>query len=104
MANEVHMSTPEEKSASIQQVFEGKQKFTAANLQVLRENADLLEGHDKKTDYYRFRMEIELIDAIRSLDEVSAKLITTTNRLTGVILALTVVGIVLTAWTVFQFH
>jgi len=89
------MSTPEGKSAAIQQAMSGKQKFTAAELQILRQNADLLEGHDKKNDYYFFRMQIELIDAIRALDEASAKLVTKTNLLTGVILVLTVVGVVL---------
>jgi len=98
------MSTPEEKAAAIQQALSRKQKFTATDLQILRENAELLEGHDKKNDYYLFRMQIEMIDAIRSLDEASARLITTTNRLTGVILALTVVGIALTLWTVFRSH
>ena len=99
------MSTPEQQAAAIQEVFKSTQKFTAARLQVLRENADLLEGHDKKTDYYRFRMEIELIDAIRSLDEASAKLITKTNALTFAILGLTIVGVVLAgvqAWIAFQ--
>jgi len=98
------MSTPEEKAAAIQQALSKKQKFTATDLQILRENAELLEGHDKKNDYYLFRMQIEFIDAIRSLDETSTKLITTTNRLTGAILALTVVGVALTVWTMFRPH
>lgn len=98
------MNTPEEKAAAIQQALSKKQKFSAPDLQILRENAELLEGHGPNNNYYLFRMQIEFIDAIRSLDEVSAKLITTTNRLTGVILALTVVGIALTVWTVFRSH
>jgi hypothetical protein len=93
------MSTPQEKNDAILQVLhrEPKQKFTAADLQILRANADLLEGHDKKTDYFQFRMEIELIDAIRSLDEVSAKLIEKTNSLTKAILWLTVATVGLAA-------
>lgn len=98
------MSTPEQKAAAIQHALSKKQKLGSADLQILRENADLLEGHDKPTDFYRFRTDIELIDAIRSLDETSTKLITTTNRLTGVILALTVVGVALTVWTMFRPH
>jgi len=91
------MSTPEEKAAAIQQALSKKQKFTATDLQILRENAELLEGHDKKNDYYLFRMQIEFIDAIRSLDESSARLVKITNWLTFVILGLTVAGVVI-AW------
>ncbi len=98
------MSTPEQKVAAIQHALSKKQKLASADLQILRENADLLEGRDKPTDFYRFRTDIELIDAIRSLDETSTKLITTTNRLTGAILALTVVGVALTVWTMFRPH
>ncbi|SRR6266576_2644139 len=98
------MSTLDEKAAAIQQVLSRNQKLTAADLQILREGSDLFEGRDKPTDFYRFRTDIELIDAIRSLDETSTKLITTTNRLTGAILALTVVGVALTVWTMFRPH
>jgi len=98
------VSTPEQKVAAIQHTLSKKQKLASADLQILRENADLLEGRDKPTDFYRFRTDIELIDAIRSLDETSTKLITTTNRLTGAILALTVVGVALTVWTMFRPH
>ena len=89
------MSTPEEQAASIQQALGRKTKLAAADLQILRENAELLEGHDRKNDYYLFRMQIELIDAIRALDETSSKLVEKTNRLTTIILALTIAAVLL---------
>jgi hypothetical protein len=59
------MSAREEQANAVMQVFSTGQKLTGRELQILRENAQLLEGHDAKTDYYLFRMQIELIDAIR---------------------------------------
>jgi len=91
------VNTPEQKAAAIQHALSKKQKLRSADLQILRENAELLEGHDKKNDYYLFRMQIEFIDAVRSLDESSARLVKITNWLTFVILGLTVAGVVI-AW------
>ena len=91
------MSTPEQKAAAIQHALSKKQKLGSADLQILRENAELLEGHDKPNAYYLFRMQIEFIDAVRSLDESSARLVKITNWLTFVILGLTVAGVVI-AW------
>ena len=84
------MSTPDEQAFAIKKVFEKREKVTAPDLQVLRENSELLEGHDRKADFYLFRMQVELIDVIRGLHETSAKLVSKTNLLTGVILAFTV--------------
>lgn len=89
------MSAREEQANAVMQVFSTGQKLTGRELQILRENAQLLEGHDAKTDYYLFRMQIELIDAIRALDETSAKLVTKTNWLTLVILGLTGVLVII---------
>ena len=89
------MSTMDNQAMLVRQVLAKEQKLTGNDLQILRNNTagvTLLSG---KSDYFIFRMEVELIDAIRSLDEASAKLITTTNRLTTVILAVTVVGVLL---------
>ena len=79
----------------VRQVLAKEEKLTGDDLQILRHNTAGAAAMSGKSDYFVFRMEIELIDAIRSLDEASAKLITTTNRLTAVILAVTVVGVLL---------
>jgi hypothetical protein len=89
------MSTINEHAAAVTQVLSKELKLSASDLQILRKNTagvPLLTG---KSDYFVFRMEVELIDAIRALDEASAKLITKTNALTVAILGLTVVGVVL---------
>ncbi len=76
------------------QILNKKQKLTADDLQAFRTNS----AAASQLSYLSFRMDIELIDAIRSLDEAGGKLVRKTNWLTGVILAFTValffVGIV----------
>ncbi len=89
------MSTMDISGEAIRQVLRKEQKLTADDLQILRKNTAGVAVMSGRSDYLVFRMEVELIDAIRALDEASAKLITTTNRLTAVILAVTVVGVVL---------
>jgi hypothetical protein len=91
------MNPLEGQAAAIKQVLGKERKLTGADLQILRTNTAAVSHITGKSDYFVFRMEIELIDAIRSLDESSAELIKKTNWLTGVILALTGVGILLAA-------
>ena len=90
------MNTVEEQAAAVRRVLSKEQKFTGPDLQILRNNTAAVSHMSGKSDYFVFRMEVELIDAIRALDEASAKLITKTNALTFAILGLTVVGVVLT--------
>ena len=89
------MRTVPEQAAVVNQVLAKEQKLTGDDLQILRNNTGAVSHISAKSDYFVFRMEIELIDAIRALDEASAKLITKTNALTAAILGLTVVGVVL---------
>lgn len=99
------MSTQDEQVAAITQVLVKRQKLTGDDLQIFRNNTAAVNLMSGKSDYLVFRMEVELIDAIRSLDEASAKLITKTNALTFAILGLTVVGVVLAGiqvWVAFR--
>jgi hypothetical protein len=89
------MSTMDNQAVLVRQVLAKEQKLTADDLQTLRHNTAGVALMSSKSDYFVFRMEIELIDAIRSLDEASAKLVTKTNALTLAILGLTIVGVVL---------
>jgi hypothetical protein len=102
------MSTMDSQALLVRQVLAKEQKLTGDDLQILRHNTGGVPLLTGKSDYFVFRMEIELIDAIRSLDEASAKLITKTNALTLAILGLTVVGVVLAGiqvWVAFRsFH
>lgn len=89
-------------------ILEKHKKLTASDLQTFRENTAGVAQMSGKSDYFVFRMEVELIDAIRSLDEASANLIEKTNSLTTRILvltyavvALTVIQILLTVLTLF---
>ena len=84
------MVTIDEQRNALTEVFRKHQKLTADDLQTLRINTAAANQLSSRSDYFVFRMEVELIDAIRSLDETSAKLVTKTNWLTGVILAFTV--------------
>jgi hypothetical protein len=89
------MGKLEDQTAAVRGVLEKEQKLTAADLQVLRENTRAVQHLSGRSDYaYVFRMEVELIDAIRALDETSAELIQQTNRLTSRIFVLTIVGVV----------
>jgi len=95
------MATAEEQRNAITEVLVKQQKLTATDLQMLRNSGagvSLLSG---KSDYFVFRMEVELIDAIRALDETSAELIEKTNKLTTAILILTVVGVILAVIQIF---
>lgn len=89
------MSKLDEQSAAIKQVLGKEQKLTASDLQTLRQNTGAAQSMSSKSDYFVFRMEIELIDAIRALDDTSAKLIERTNSLTRAILWLTVAAVAL---------
>ncbi len=80
------MNMLDEQIAAIRGVLSKNQRFTAADLQILRENADAFNHLISKADDRR--IEFEFIDAIRALDETSTKLINKTNRLTVAILAL----------------
>lgn len=86
------MGNLDDKVAAIRSVFSKNQKLTGPDIQVFRENAEAF-NHISSRKADDVRIQVELIDAIRSLDEASGKLITKTNWLTGVILALTVVGV-----------
>jgi hypothetical protein len=100
MEGNAKMATAEEQRMALTQVLEKQQKLTASDLQILRNNTagvPLLSS----MDYFAFRMEIELIDAIRTLDETSAKLIDKTNKLTTAILVLTIVGVILAGLQIF---
>ena len=84
--------------------------ITAASyrvIEILRQERSLTDGEiaelrtlsgavDTRTTYWdvaHFRMNVELLAAIRSFDKASANLITTTNKLTERILMLTCVAI-----------
>ena len=73
------------------EILKKEQKLTADDLHTLRKNTGGANQLSSKTDYFMFRIEVELIDAIRSLDETSSRLVTKTNLLTAVILGLTIV-------------
>jgi hypothetical protein len=77
-------------TTAVTQILNKQAKLLAADLDILRKNTLGAQSLSSKSDYFMFRTEIELIDAIRSLDETSAKLVTKTNWLTGVILAFTI--------------
>ena len=82
----------------LKELFATKRKFTDADLQLLREEAAQVNHMTGKQDaWFTTRMEVELIDTIRALDQTSSKLITTTNRLTTVILGVTIFGAVIAA-------
>ena len=89
------MAQLEDSTTEIKGVLSKEQKLTGPDLQVLRRNTRAAASMSSKTDYFVFRMDIELIDAIRALDETSTQLITKTNRLTSAILGLTVAGVLL---------
>ena len=95
------MTTADEQRAIIADILGKQQKLTATDLQRLRSSGAGVSLLSSKSDYFVFRMEIELIDAIRALDETSTKLIKQTNLLTAVILGLTVVGVVTAVIQVF---
>ena len=67
---------------AITRVLEKQEKLTAAQLQILRANTGGVSLLSRTLDYFSFRMGIELIDTIRSLDETSTKLVEQTNKLT----------------------
>ena len=90
------MMSGSEKRDAVKAVIDKFQKLTAEDLRTLRECTDIMPSMTgRQADWLVMRMEIELIDAIRSLDDSSTRLVTTTNRLTAVILALTFVGVLL---------
>lgn len=80
----------------LKELFASCRKFTAADLQVLRDDAAATNAMTGKQDaWFTTRMTVELIDTIRTLDQTSAKLIQTTNTLTAVILGVTVIAVVI---------
>ncbi len=80
----------------LKELFGSTRKFTVDDLQVLREDAAQTNHMTGKQDaWFTTRMTVELIDTIRTLDETSARLIKTTNRLTAVILGITAVAFAL---------
>jgi hypothetical protein len=102
---ELFMSTIDSQAILVRQVLAKEKKLTGDDLQIFRHNTGGVPLLSSNIDYFHFRMEIELIDAIRSLDEASAKLITKTNALTLAILGLTVVGVALAGiqvWVAFR--
>ena len=71
---------------------------SAADLQMLRENLEVLIGFSSPTrDYASARFSIELLDAIRRFDESSGSLVDTTNQLTNRILVLTKIAVAFAA-------
>ena len=83
----------------LRKLFEKTERFTRADLNVLREDVAMIRHFSSKADYIEIRMTVELIDAIGRLDATSTKLIRQTNRLTLAILALTVVGVIVAILT-----
>jgi hypothetical protein len=80
--------------AALKETLSRTVKFTAEDLQKLRMGSPAAGYMTGRTgDAFMVRMEVELIDAIRVLDETSTELINKTNKLTTVILVLTGVGI-----------
>ena len=80
----------------LQKAFQAKDAFTAEDLDILRKNCGDIPYLSSRGDWVTFRMDVELIDAIRKLDETSTNLVSTTNRLTAVMLAVTIVGVIAT--------
>ena len=89
--------TIDDERNTVTEVLKKKQKLSAEDLHTLRNNTGGVGLISSKTDYFMFRIEVELIDAIRALDETSTELINKTNKLTTVILVLTGVGIFIAA-------
>ena len=86
-----------EAAAVVKEVLEKERKLTGEDLQRLRENTVGAATMSGRADYFVFRMDIELIDAIRSLNETSTRLVTKTNNLTLAILGLTFAAVILAA-------
>jgi len=86
----------------LKEVFGNSNRFGEKELRILREDSGWIGHFSSKADWVETRMTVELIDTIRQLDETSTRLITTTNRLTSVILGVTVVGVVLAAISLFK--
>lgn len=63
-----------DQTKAVREVLEKNQPLAEIDLQVLRENTAAASGLSSKADYFSFRMEIELIDAIRKLNETSTRL------------------------------
>lgn len=95
------MATPDDQILAVRKILEKQERLTGADLDVLRHNTIGAIGHSSKSDAFMFRMEIELMDAIRALDETSTELINKTNKLTTVIMVLTGVGIFIAAVGIF---
>jgi hypothetical protein len=89
-----------------QQIIKDPQQFTAETIDELRQSFSNTSTWQNEASYrvLMARQGIETLDTLRLLresiikfDESSAKLVNTTNRLTWVVLGLTLIGVFLTA-------
>jgi hypothetical protein len=86
----------------LRDIFGSPAAFTDDDIAVLRaKHTGIIALTGSQQTYVMARLEVELIDAVRHLNETSTRLINTTNSLTGWILALTAVGVALTGAAVF---
>jgi hypothetical protein len=86
-----------EQATRLRLILEKERSFTSEDLQTLRENTPAAASLSGKSDYFVFRMEIELIDAIGKLDRTSSRLARIGIWVTAVGVGLAVVQIVLAA-------
>lgn len=92
--------TAEEENRLFRDILDKHEKFTDADLQLLRELTG--EFHRQGYGWLKGRMEVEVIAAIEAFDRSSAALVDTTNRLTQRILWLTVVTVIVAVIALFK--
>ncbi len=83
------MPTMDEQAVVIRKVLGKEQPFDETDLDLLRKNTGAASSLSGKSDYFVFRMEIELIHSILKLNQAS-------TRLTTVAIAVAVVGVCFT--------
>ena len=91
-------NTMDEQAVAIRKILEREQPLNATDLEVLRKNTGAASSLSGKSDYFVFRMEIELIHSILKLNEASTRLTKVGIWVAGVgvCLALVQVGVAVT--------